>query len=175
MKSILTFITAMLAVVLLVPASSAQSTSNPKTQVRVTLDKLSLYMRQSPNVTTQDDPRPLPKPKRWADFEVPFKVEASPMPKSGYIDSLTFKFYIAVVNPDRARQYLKLYKEIKYVNVPVGESTYASVYLSPSSVKRITGSEGGRGKWVKYEGVVVEYNGKVVATYSSERGKMEKW
>ncbi|WP_418670611.1 Amuc_1102 family pilus-like protein [Akkermansia sp.] len=175
MKSILTFITAMLAAVLLIPAASAQSTSNPKTQVRVTLDKLSLYMRQSPNVPTQDDPRSLPKPKRWADFEVPFKVEASPMPKSGYIDSLTFKFYIAVVNPDRARQYLKLYKEIKYVNVPVGESTYASVYLSPSSVKRITGSEGGRGKWVKYEGVVVEYNGKVVAPYSSERGKMEKW
>ena len=48
------------------------------------------------------------------------------------------------------------------------------VYLSPSSVKRITGVEGGRGKWVKYQGVVVEYNGKIVATYSSERGKMEK-
>ena len=45
MKSILTFITAMLAAVLLIPAASAQSTSNPKTQVRVTLDKLSLYMR----------------------------------------------------------------------------------------------------------------------------------
>lgn len=66
MKSILTFITAMLAAVLLIPAASAQSTSNPKTQVRVTLDKLSLYMRQSPNVPTQDDPRSLPKPKRWA-------------------------------------------------------------------------------------------------------------
>lgn len=173
MKSILTFITAMLAAVLLIPAASAQSTSNPKTQVRVTLDKLSLYMRQSPNVPTQDDPRSLPKPKRWADFEVPFKVEASPMPKSGYIDSLTFKFYIAVVNPDRARQYLKLYKEIKYVNVPVGESTYASVYLSPSPSSASPARKAGRGKWVKYEGVVVEYNGKVVATYSSERGKME--
>ncbi len=28
---------------------------------------------------------------------------------------------------------------------------------------------------MKYQGVVVEYNGKIVATYSSERGKMEKW
>lgn len=175
MKSILTSAAAMLAAMFLIPAASAQSTSNPRMQVRVTLDKLSLYMRQSPNVTTQDDPRPLPKPKKWADFEIPFKVEAAPAPRSGYIDALTFKFYIAVVNPDRARQYLKLYKEIKYVNIPVGESTYASVYLSPSSVKRITGSEGGRSKWVKYEGVVVEYNGKIVATYSSERGKMEKW
>ena len=175
MKSILNTITAMLAAVLFIPAASAQTTSNPRMQVKVTLEKLSLYMRQSPNVMTQDDPRPLPKPKRWADFEMPFKVEAAPVPKSGYIDSLTFKFYIAVVNPDRARQYLKLYKEVKYVNVPVGEATYASVYLSPSSVKRITGSEGGRGKWVKYQGVVVEYNGKIVATYSSERGKMEKW
>ena len=175
MKSILNTITAMLAAVLFVPAASAQTTSNPRMQVRVSLEKLSLYMRQSPNVLTQDDPRPLPKPKKWADFEIPFKVEAAPTPKSGYIDALTFKFYIAVVNPDRARQYLKLYKVVKYVIVPVGENTYASVYLSPSSVKRITGVEGGRGKWVKYQGVVVEYNGKIVATYSSERGKMEKW
>ena len=142
MKSILNTITAMLAAVLFVPAASAQTTSNPRMQVRVSLEKLSLYMRQSPNVLTQDDPRPLPKPKKWADFEIPFKVEAAPTPKSGYIDALTFKFYIAVVNPDRARQYLKLYKEVKYVNVPVGENTYASVYLSPSSVKRITGVEG---------------------------------
>ena len=122
MKSILNTITAMLAAVLFIPAASAQTTSNPRMQVKVTLEKLSLYMRQSPNVMTQDDPRPLPKPKRWADFEMPFKVEAAPVPKSGYIDSLTFKFYIAVVNPDRARQYLKLYKEVKYVNVPVGEA-----------------------------------------------------
>lgn len=175
MKSILTTMTVMLAAALLIPAASAQGTGNPKTQVRVTLEKLALNMRQSPNVPTQDDPRPLPKPKKWADFEIPFKVEAAPAPKSGYIDSLTFKFYIAVINPDRPRQYLKLTKEVKYVNVPVGESTYASVYLSPSSVRRITGAEGGRGRWVKYEGVVVEYNGKPVAIYSSERGKMEKW
>lgn len=175
MKSILNTITVVLAAVLFIPIASAQATSNPRMQVKVTLEKLSMYMRQSPNVLTQDDPKPLPKPKKWADFEIPFKVEAAPAPKSGYIDSLTFKFYLAVINPDRARQYLKLYKEVKYVNVPVGEVTYASVYLSPSSVKRITGSEGGRGKWVKYQGVVVEYNGKVVATYSSERGKKEKW
>lgn len=101
-------------------------------------------------------------------------MEAAPTPKSGYIDALTFTLHRGSQS-DRARQYLKLYKEVKYVNVPVGENTYASVYLSPSSVKRITGVEGGRGKWVKYQGVVVEYNGKIVATYSSERGKMEKW
>ena len=28
---------------------------------------------------------------------------------------------------------------------------------------------------MKYQGVVVEYKGKIVATYSSERGKMEEW
>lgn len=176
MKSILTSIAAMAAAVLLVPTASAQGTGNPKMQVRVTLDKLNYTPRQSPNVNTQDDPKPLPKPKKWADFEIPFKVEAAPRPKSGYIDSLTFKFYIAVVNPDRARQYLKLYKEVKYVNVPVGEMTYASVYLSPSSVKRITGSEASKSKtWIKYEGVVVEYAGRQVAMYSNERGKMAKW
>ena len=70
MKSILNTITAMLAAVLFVPAASAQTTSNPRMQVRVSLEKLSLYMRQSPNVLTQDDPRPLPKPKKWDNYNI---------------------------------------------------------------------------------------------------------
>ena len=50
MKSILNTITAMLAAVLFIPAESAQTTSNPRMQVKVTLEKLSLYMRQSPSI-----------------------------------------------------------------------------------------------------------------------------
>lgn len=38
MKSILNTITAMLAAVLFVPAASAQTTSNPRMQVRVSLE-----------------------------------------------------------------------------------------------------------------------------------------
>lgn len=48
MKSILNTITAMLAAVLFVPAASAQTTSNPRMQVRVSLEKLSLYIAPVP-------------------------------------------------------------------------------------------------------------------------------
>lgn len=80
MKSILNTITAMLAAVLFVPAASAQTTSNPRMQVRVSLEKLSLYMRQSPNVLTQDDPRPLPKPRNGRILKFPSRWKPLPPP-----------------------------------------------------------------------------------------------
>ncbi len=174
MKSILKFLTVLLAATLFIPTAFAQG-NDPKTKVKVTLDKLYHDNRLSPQLKTGDDPKNWVKEKEWVHFEIPFRVDASPAPKSGYIDSLIFRFYIAVINPDKAKQYLKLTKEIKYVNIPVGEKIYGTVFLSPSSVKRITGSNGGRGSWIKYSAVTVEHNGKIVAVQSSEHGKMEKW
>ncbi len=175
MKSILKFITVLLTAAFLIPTAFAQGTNNPNTKVKVTLGKLKHEERLSPQLKTGDDPKPWVKEKKWVHFEIPFRVMASPAPKSGYIDSLTFKFYIAAVNPDRGKQYLKLTKEVKYVNIPVGEDIFATVFMSPSSVKRLTGSDGGRGSWIKYSAVTVTHNGKVIAIFSSERGKMEKW
>ena len=177
MKALLTYFTALMALVFFVPSTNAQqATSNPRMKVKVTLSKMDTYMRYSPMVQITDAPKQLPKAKRWAEFEVPFKVDAVPAPKSGYIDSLKFRFYIAVINPDRSRQYLKIFKEVSFVNVPVNELTYATVYLSPSSVRRICGSDGGKTmRWMKYWGVTVEYNGKEEAILSSETGKKAKW
>ena len=50
------------------------------------------------------------------------------------------KWYVAAKNPD-GKGYVLLEKEINHVNVPVGEDIFSSVYLSPTAVKRISGSD----------------------------------
>jgi hypothetical protein len=54
------------------------------------------------------------------------------------------------------------------VNVPLNEETFTSVYLSPSSVKRLTGSDRGGKKAVYLVGYEVLVNGEKVAQESNK-------
>lgn len=81
------------------------------------------------------------KPKDWLEIEVKLKVELAPEPKSMTCDRVTVKWYIAVKNPEKSGSMLLLTKDIDYVNIPLNEEVYCSVYLSPASIKRLTGSD----------------------------------
>ncbi len=85
MKSILKFLTVLLAASLLIPMAYAQG-NNPKTKVKITLDKLHHEKRLSPQLKTGDDPKPWIKEKEWVHFEIPFRVDAGAPPKCGDID-----------------------------------------------------------------------------------------
>ncbi|RYD21789.1 MAG: hypothetical protein EOP88_10170 [Verrucomicrobiaceae bacterium] len=99
------------------------------------------------------------KPKDWLEIETKLKISLSPEPASKTLDRLIVKWYIAVKNPDAAGSMLLLTKEITHVNVPLEEEIYSSVYLSPGSIKRLTGSDkGGKGA-VEYVGYEVLVNG----------------
>lgn len=99
------------------------------------------------------------KPKDWLEIETKLKISLSPEPPSKTLDRLVVKWYIAVKNPEKAGSMLLLTKEITHVNVPLEEEIYSSVYLSPGSIKRLTGSDkGGKGA-VEYVGYEVLVNG----------------
>jgi len=82
------------------------------------------------------------RPKDWMEIEVKFKVEVPPADKKKikFLDKVTVKWYIAVKNPE-GKGFILLEKEVNHVNVPVGQDIYASVYLSPNSVMRLTGGD----------------------------------
>ncbi len=81
------------------------------------------------------------KPKDWMEIELKFKVEAADRSKL-FADKLTVKWYVAAKNPAKnAKGYIMLEKEVTHVNVPIKEDVYISVYLSPNSIKRLTGSD----------------------------------
>jgi len=78
------------------------------------------------------------KPKDWLEIEVKFKVQKlKTPPKDEYLDSVTVKWWVVVKSQDR-EAYL-MTKEITHVNIPIDEEVVASIYLSPNTLRRITG------------------------------------
>ena len=114
------------------------------------------------------------KPKDWLEVEAKLKVQLAPEPASKTCDRLTVKWYVAVKNPDKPGTFLLLTKDIEHVNVPLNEEIYSSVYLSPASLKRITGSENAGKNAVEYVGLEVLVNGERVAAQTN-KGKLGWW
>lgn len=109
------------------------------------------------------------KPKDWLEIEASIKLSMSPVPPSQAAERILVKWYVAVENPDKRNTYLLLTKDITHVNVPLEEEVFSSVYLSPSSVKRLTGSDGGGKRAVFLVGYEVLVNGKVIAAESNKQ------
>lgn len=108
------------------------------------------------------------QPKDWLEVEASFKVQMAPEPPSKTLESLIVKWYIAVKHPDKAGAYLLLTKDITHVNLPLNEDIFSSVYLSPASIKRLTGSDrAGKGA-VSLVGYEIVINGNKLAHETNE-------
>jgi hypothetical protein len=114
------------------------------------------------------------KPGDWLEIEAKLNVDLSPAPESKTIERLTVKWYVAVKNPDKPSSFLLLTKEIEHVNVPLQEDVYSSVYLSPASIKRLTGSPKGGKNSVEFVGYEVLVNGEKKAE-ETNKGKAGWW
>ncbi len=108
------------------------------------------------------------KPKEWLEIEAKLKLDMVPMPKSKTADRILVKWYVAVENPDKQGTYLLLSKDVTHVNIPIGEDVFTSVYLSPASVRRITGGDRAGKSMIFMVGYEVLVNGVKVAQQSSK-------
>ncbi len=99
------------------------------------------------------------KPKDWLEIEAKLKISLSPEPPSKTCEKITVKWYIAVKNPEKPTSLLLLTKTVEHVNVPLEEDVFCSVYLSPGSIKRLTGSDKGGKTAVEYVGYEILVNG----------------
>jgi hypothetical protein len=119
------------------------------------------------------------KPKDWLEVEVKVKLDARPMPKDEHLDTLTVKWYVAVENTNAERggaKYLLMEKEVTHVNVPVGEEFFLSCYLSPATVKRLTGKDRAGKSSVKAVGGEITCPGAVApARFTSEGNVSDPW
>ena len=75
---------------------------------------------------------------------------------------MTVKWYVAVKNPE-GKGVIKLSKTINHINVPIDEEIFSSVYMSPSALKRLTGSDKASKGAVEAVGVEVLVDGEKVA------------
>lgn len=140
--------------------------------VKVEAEKPSFDVLPSPELGGNTNEKKW-QPKDWLEAEVELKLEARPEPKDGYVDRLDVRWYVAVEDP-AGKGYFLLEKDVTYLNVPVGEGVFASVYLSPSAIKRLTGGERAGKSAIWGVAGEVSYNGQKVATFSSKSTK-EWW
>ncbi len=105
------------------------------------------------------------RPKDWLEIEVPFQLEGlNPKSKDGFADIMEVKWYIVVKGQDRKNY--RIEKTVKHVNIPVGEEVVTSVYLSPNTLKRITGKDkAGKGD-LEAIGGEIHYGGTMVGFFS---------
>lgn len=82
------------------------------------------------------------KPKDWLEVEAGITVPAlnREQEEVGFIDQMVVKWYVAVKDQASGKVML-LTKDITHLNIPVGEEVYSSVYLSPNTIKRLTGKD----------------------------------
>ena len=128
---------------------------------KVTADKPSFDDLQSPEFSGGKQ-KPF-KPKQWLEVETKVKVSMQPEPKTKTCDRMTVKWYVAVKNPERAGTMLLFTRDIEHVNVPLDEDVYCSAYLSPASIKRLTGSDRAAKSSVEAVGYEILINGVKVA------------
>jgi len=118
------------------------------------------------------------KPKDWLEAEVKFKVEMPKTYKEKFVDSVTVKWYVAIENP-AGSGYALIEKQVDYVNVPVDKDVYSSVYLSPSAIMRISGSDRASKSVVSHVGGEILVNGTSVQSnkrrYFTSKGKPGWW
>lgn len=115
------------------------------------------------------------KPLDWLEIEAKIQVEMKPEPKSKTCDKITVKWYVAVKNPEKTGTYLLLTKDIEHVNVPLTEEVYLSVYLSPASLRRITGTTNGGKNAVEKVGYEVLINGQKLHPKEGDPGYPGWW
>jgi len=109
-------------------------------QYKVDIEKPEIVEIKSPNLGG-DSAKKNFKPKDWMEMEVKFKIEAKDRKKL-FADKVVVKWYVAAKAPEgQGKGYIMIEKEVTHVNVPIGEDIYVSVYLSPNSIKRLTGND----------------------------------
>lgn len=111
-------------------------------------------------------------PKDWLEVEVQIKVDKlKEEPKDGYLDEFKVNWHIVVKGQDRKNYWIK--KTVTHVNLSREDSVYVSIYLSPNTLRRITGKDRASKSDLEAIGGEIEYQGKMVGSFS--HGQKEGW
>jgi len=105
------------------------------------------------------------KSKSWMEFDVPLEFETTNN-EEHFVDEVTVDWYVAIKDP-KSSSFLLLEKSVDYVNFPTKEEISVSVYLSPASIKILTGKDRVSKSDVRAVAAVVSVNGREMGLSSS--------
>lgn len=109
------------------------------------------------------------KPKDWLEVEAGIKIPAQSreQQETGFVDRVLVKWYVAV-KEQASRRVVLLTKDVPHINVPVDEEFFSSVYLSPNTIKRLTGKDRASKSEVEVVALEVLINGVKVGEETSK-------
>jgi hypothetical protein len=126
---------------------------------------------QSPDINVPGASKKF-RAKQWLEVSVDMKVKKwRPKLEDEYVDSLTIKWWVVVKGQDR-KTYL-IQKDVQHVNIPEDEAVVASVYLSPNTLKRITGKDRAGKSDLEAVGGEIHFGGEMVGFFT--HGKSAGW
>ena len=172
MKSIQNKIISSIAALGLVFAASSALAQ----QYLLEVDKPDFDVLESPDLEGNTNSKNF-KPKDWLEAEVKFKIARSSDEKAKFANKVTVRWYVAADHPE-GKGYVLLKKDIDYINVPIGEDVYSSVYLSPTAILRLTGGDNAGKSILSHVGGEILVNGTAPAQESglfTSKGKPGWW
>lgn len=162
-KTLKQFTLLTLALGLALQASAQEMPTQSKTNVVIASDPKFVEL-QSPDVNVGGANKKF-RAKDWLEIEVALDVKKwNPKPQDDYIDSLTIKWWVVVKGQDR-KTYL-IEKVVQHINIPTDETSVVSVYLSPNTLKRITGKDSASKSDLEAVGGQVDSGGEMVGFFS---------
>jgi len=115
------------------------------------------------------------KPKDWLEIEITAKLDhIPPASKSeAFHDSVSVAWNIILKGQDRKTYWIK--KVVDHVNVPSDEDVVFSVYLSPNTLKRITGKDNAGKSDLEAVGGDISVNGARAGFFKAGKFKAGWW
>ena len=142
-------------------------------QLKVDIGKPEITAMNSPEFPNVGGARRAFRPKEWfeasIELEVKKKVDRNEIP---FVEELGVDWYVAIQNPGGSGTLL-LEKQTDYINIPYNEEVMVSAYLSPTSVKLLTGKDRVLKADFKYIAAVFTIDGEEVGVASNY--SVDKW
>jgi hypothetical protein len=106
-------------------------------QFKATINKPSFDDLESPTFSGSKA-KPF-RPKTWLEVEAKIRILSADK-KITTADRVVVRWFVAVKDQG-ANRFSLLTRDVEHVNVPIDEDLFYVIYLSPSSIRRITGSD----------------------------------
>lgn len=173
MKLMSRFSIAALVLAGLCASSLAQDAPAAKKEKLVAFKDIKIQVQKTPDFTLKGgttDKRS--RPKDWIEIEPEFKtIRAAGEKKAEVYPEITFKYYVYLNNTTGIKENSRiLTAEVIHSNVPIDEVTHSVVYISPSTILRVTGKPEGNANLVTAYAVEAIVGGEVVGFFSKVGG-----
>lgn len=136
-----------------------------------------VQVQKTPDFTLKGGTTAKPsRQKDWIEIEAEFKTERpkGPDSKADVIGELTFNYYV-FLNSSVKEHARVLTAQVVHSNVPIDEISRSVVYISPSTIRRITGRPEGNVSLVSMYAVEVTMGGTTVGFFTKGAAKGKWW